>query len=141
MDILDVVRNIDDDTKKLVKIFIIGVFILIISFVLITIKRNFIDVNTERKITKKIETLTNQYYKDYLHDAFTLKELENKSTDGIEIDLYGLLYKLEYKKFSDFYLEKQDKRCNLARTIITIYPYAPYGVKDYKFEVKLDFSE
>lgn len=137
----DVITNIDDDTKRLIKIFGIGVLILIVSFVLITLKRNFIDVNTEHKITKKIESLTGKYYKDYLHDAFTLKDLENKKSSGIEVDLYGLLYKLEYKKFSDFYLEKDDKRCNLAKTIIMIYPQAPYGVKDYKLDVKLDFSE
>lgn len=141
MDILSEIGNIDDNTKRLIKIFVVGVIILIISFVLITIKRNVFDVNTEKKITRKIEKLTGEYYSNQLHDSFTLKELEKRSSTGIEVDLYGLLYKLEYKKFSDFYLDDGNKKCNLTKTIIMIYPKSPYGVKDYTIDVKLDFSK
>lgn len=141
MDILSEIGNIDDNTKRLIKIFVVGVIILIISFVLITIKRNVFDVNTEKKITRKIEKLTGEYYSNQLHDLFTLKELEKRSSTGIEVDLYGLLYKLEYKKFSDFYLDDGNKKCNLTKTIIMIYPKSPYGVKDYTIDVKLDFSK
>ena len=141
MDILSEIGNIDDNTKRLIKIFVVGVIIFIISFVLITIKRNVFDVNTEKKITRKIEKLTGEYYSNQLHDLFTLKELEKRSSTGIEVDLYGLLYKLEYKKFSDFYLDDGNKKCNLTKTIIMIYPKSPYGVKDYTIDVKLDFSK
>lgn len=141
MDILSEISNIDDNTKKLVKIFIVGVVILIGSFILITVKRNVFDVNTEKKIIRKIEKLTAEYYKKSLHDDFTLEELEKRSSSGIEMDLYGLLYKLEYKKFSDFYLGNGNKKCNLTRTVITLYPKAPYGDKDYTIDVKLNFSE
>ncbi|MCI8567887.1 MAG: hypothetical protein HFG48_01050 [Bacilli bacterium] len=141
MDILGEISNIDDNTKRLVKIFIIGLVVLIISFLLITVKRNIFDINTEKKIVRKIEKLTGQYYTETLHDAFTLKELEKRSSSGIEIDLYALLYKLKYKKFSDFYLDNGNKKCNLTKTIITLYPKSPYGVKDYTIDVKLDFSK
>jgi len=137
----ELIGNIDDETKKLFKILGIGIIVLIISFVLITLKKNFLDVNTEAKIEKKITSLTKNYYKSFIHDKFTLKELEARSSEGIEIDLYGLLYKLKYTDIDDFYLEKEDKRCNLNRTYIMVYPKSPYGDYDYEIKIKLDFSE
>ena len=101
-----------------------------------------------------------QGYVDYIKNSYDIK-LNNsiyvslsdhltgtikRFNEGISINNLLLLdikqlYKLEYKKFSDFYLDDGNKKCNLTKTIIMIYPKSPYGVKDYTIDVKLDFSK
>lgn len=139
--LIDHIKNIDDQTKKLIKIFGVLVVILIFLSIVFFIKRNVFDINTESKIEKRIVNLTKDYYKNFLYDKYEKDELVKYSTNGIKLTLYSIIYETNIEKTSDFYLDKEDKYCDLFKTIIKIYPKEPYSAEAFDVEVEMVFSK
>ena len=139
--LIDHIKNIDDQTKKLIKIFGVLVVILIFLSIVFFIKRNVFDINTESKIEKRIVNLTKDYYKNFLYDKYQKDELVKYSTNGIKLTLYSIIYETNIEKTSDFYLDKEDKYCDLFKTIIKIYPKEPYSAEAFDVEVEMVFSK
>ena len=103
--------------------------------------------NKERITTKKVKSMGEDYYTNYLYDTLSKgrkKEDLNKilakyAGIGIKINLETLekyssgKYKNEIKN-----LKSKKKACDKNNTKVTIYPEEPYNKTDYRVEVELD---
>ena len=97
----------------------------------------------EQKLERKLTKMAKSFYEDYYYDLLVEEKGSNdqaivylsKFADkGLKISFDSL--KLYYDEngnmnYSDF------KDCNVNKTIVTIYPKAPYTNKDYTTKVKL----
>lgn len=103
--------------------------------------------NKESITTKKVKSMGEDYYTNYLYDALA-KGRDKKDLDkilvkyasiGIKINLNTLekydsgKYKNEIKN-----LKSKKKACDKNNTKVTIYPEEPYNKTDYRVEVELD---
>lgn len=99
-------------------------------------------VNTpEKVVTGRIQSLTREYYEDYLYPKIKSSTPENKfeevmrkyaesGVDNSHLSLRNILLSGGTKNVK--LAQEIGEYCNLDDTIIEIFPQKPYGKSDYK---------
>ena len=103
--------------------------------------------NKERITTKKVKSMGEDYYNNYLYDTLSKdrkkedleKILVRYAGRGIKINL-ETLEKYDSGKYADEIknLKSGKKACDKANTKVIIYPEEPYNKTDYRVEIELD---
>lgn len=91
------------------------------------------------------------YYEEVYYSSFNKEDERNEflakyTTLGIKTDLSNLVRSVASKNdlpsseeiLAKFVNKKTGKECNRTNTKVFFYPTKPYGVKDYKIDVKVD---
>ena len=94
----------------------------------------------EKLITSELRTMTEEFY-GYYYDE---NNVDKKATEylakfkdtGLGITLGDLKIYLE-SRTNKKYDSKKLEKCDVANTIVTVFPKSPYGKKDYRIEFKL----
>ena len=123
-------------SKKLKIIILIVVAVLVLAVVGI-----FILINSkgykEKLISSELRTITEEFYGYYYDDNNQNKKaseyLEQFKDTGLSITLGDLKIFLENRTQKKYDSKKLEK-CDVAKTITTMYPQSPYGKKDLKIE-------
>ncbi len=108
-------------------------------------------VNPQKKLEKYMKELGKVYYEEVYYSSFNKEDersefLAKYTTLGIKTDLSNLVRAVASKNdlpsseeiLAKFVNKKTGKECNRTNTKVFFYPTEPYGVKDYKIDVKVD---
>ena len=123
-----------------------NIFIIVLVVVIILLCLYFLIFKMDSKkykYTKELKKIASEYYEDY-YDRF---EKFNYTSDQIEKELskykengrkdtLDTLSRIDVTK-TDEILSKFEG-CNIHNTNAIVYPYEPYGKKDYKVVITLD---
>ena len=123
-----------------------NIFIIVLVVIAVLVGLYFLIFKMDSKkykYTKELKKIASEYYEDY-YDRF---EKFNYTSDQIEKELskykengrkdtLDTLSRIDVTK-TDEILSKFEG-CNIHNTNAIVYPYEPYGKKDYKVVITLD---
>ena len=145
-------KDIIERIKENKKLFLIGLGVLVVVAIVVFFifnKPSKDKVNEKDKLTSELEKLGKDYYENYYYvsaanssDLADKKEyLKNFTSVGLKINLENLQRynnTLKEKNETVFKNTKDNKDCDLEKSMVTIYPTEPFGKSDYKISVFLD---
>lgn len=125
-------------SKKSIYIISISVIVIIVGVILfLLIFNNNKETKTNSvNFTDDLKSLGIDFYENSYYPGYLDKQLLSQFKDNpINLSLTAIN---RDAPISDKLKEKlNDKKCDFDKTKIVIYPYEPYGPKDYKVEVEL----
>ena len=119
---------------------IIIILCMVIVVVLIGVYFLFFSTPSKNRLTKHITEMGQTFYtnfynelNEYLVEEKVQEEVSKLSLLGMQISLNNLKDNQDNEK-----LIKKFRKCDHENTIVTIFPKEPFGINDYRYEVKLD---
>jgi hypothetical protein len=123
---------------KIIILVIVGVLILSVAGILLLINsEGYKEKLIESELRKMAEEFYGYYYDDNNQNKKASEYLEQFKDTGLSITLGDLKIFLENRTQKKYDSKKLEK-CDVAKTITTMYPQSPYGKKDLK--IKFDIS-
>ncbi len=132
--------ELDDNTKKLAKIFFIMLIILIL---LMTVNFTIKKLKNKNAPTKQREEYLIEMAKNYYNEYYkrldgNTKKLAILNKNGLTLNLKDLLEKQKNPKTSIFFNQDTGYYCDYKKTTVTIFPVAPYKIDSYEMSIKLN---
>ena len=139
MDFDNIFDGIKENKKTLIMVVALIVVIIIISILDLIFGINDNNkVDVEGSVKAFAEIYYEESYYPYVQSLFQ-QEYSNKlrqdEKEGIKLTLRKILNTFEEVNVNNFYQE--GNYCDFNNTYAMIYPESPYGISDYRIEVKV----
>lgn len=129
-----------DMSKKLIVIIsvIVGVLVLALASILVLINtKGYKEKLIQSDLRKMAEEFYSYYYDENNKDKKVKEYLEKYKDSGLGITLGDLKIYLESRNQNKKYDSKRLEKCDVANTIVTVFPESPYGKKNFRLEFKI----
>ena len=139
----DQMKSIKNRFQKQPVYILLGILILLVILLIVLNGLGFFQ-SIEAKRKNYLEKTGRDFYENYYYpqlDELTTNMadfLSNFEDNGPSISA-NVMIERSFKTRKE--VEKKLENCDLEKTKIMIYPKDPYGIEDYKFEIKLYCEE
>lgn len=129
-----------DMNKKLIVIIsvIVGVLVVALASILVLINtKGYREKLIQSDLRKMAEEFYSYYYDENNKDKKVKEYLEKYKDSGLGITLGDLKIYLKSRNKKKKYDSKRLEKCDVANTIVTVFPESPYGKKNFRLEFKI----